>query len=78
MILLFERYGKLSVMLLMAASFTSNSLSLRSRVNVWIRLLSVISLPKASENLAKFLANARRTYQDLSSPAASKVPRVWI
>jgi hypothetical protein len=47
-------------------------------VNVWMRLLSVISLPKESASSAKFLAKARRTFQDLSSPAATRVPRVCI
>jgi len=45
-------------------------------VNVYIRLLSEISFPKASANFAKLLAKQRRTFHDLSSPAARSVPRV--
>jgi hypothetical protein len=64
--------------LLIAASLTSGSESYNSKVKVWIKLLSVISFPKDSANAEKFLAKANRTFQDLSSPAARRVPRVWI
>jgi hypothetical protein len=73
-----ERNYKLSGMLLMAASFTSNSPSVRRTVKVWIRLLSVISFPNEWANSEKFFAKQSLTFQDLSSPAASRVPRVWI
>ena len=73
-----ERLPKHCWMLLMAASFTSNSLSFNKSVKVWIKLLSVISLPNESANYEKFFAKERRTFQDLSSPAARRVPRVWI
>jgi hypothetical protein len=43
-----------------------------------MRLLSVISFPKASASSAKFFANASLTFHDLSSPVATRVPRVWI
>ena len=42
-----------------------------------MRLLSVISFPKASANSAKFFAKASLTFHDLSSPVATSVPRVW-
>jgi len=73
-----ERFGKQSTMLLIAASFTSGSESDSSKVNVWMRLLSVISFPNDSANCEKFLAKASRTFHDLSSPAARRVPNVWI
>jgi len=66
------------LMLPIAACLTSDSLSPRSVVNVYIRLLSVISLPNDSAKAAKFRANASLTFHDLSSPAARRVPRVWI
>ena len=62
--------------LLMAACLTSGSLSLSKSAKVWIRLCSVISLPIESEKSVKFLANYNLTFQDLSSPAASRRPRV--
>ena len=71
-----ERFGRQSMILLIAASFTSASESDNSKVNVWIRLLSVISFPKDSAKAEKFLANAKRTFHDLSSPAAKSVPNV--
>lgn len=40
--------------------------------------LSVISLPKAVINWGKFFAKARRTFQDLSSPAARSKLNVCI
>jgi len=61
----------------MAEFLTSGSLSLRSKAKVWMRLLSLISFPKASANFAKLFAKQRRTFQDLSSPAARSVPSVW-
>lgn len=62
--------------LFMAACLTSASLSFNNKVKVWIRLLSVISGPKDSANCEKFLAKHKRTFHDLSSPAARSVPRV--
>jgi hypothetical protein len=44
------RFFKQAERLVIAAFFTSCSLSERSWVKVWIRLLSVISLPKAPAN----------------------------
>ena len=70
------RLGSDLLKLVIAAFFTSGSLSLRRRLNVWMRLLSVMSFPKASANFAKFLAKHRRTFQDLSSPALSSEPSV--
>ena len=73
-----DKLVKHSEILLIAACFTSASLSFNKRIKVWIKLLSVISLPKLSANAAKFLAYANLTFHDLSSPAANRVPRVWI
>jgi len=36
----------------------------------------VISFPNESANAAKFFAKASLTFQDLSSPAARRLPRV--
>jgi ubiquinone biosynthesis protein COQ9 len=71
-----DKFLKLLLRLVMAEFFTSGSLSFKSKANVWMRLLSLISFPNASANLAKLLAKQRRTFQDLSSPAARSVPRV--
>lgn len=67
-----------SEMLLMAASFTSNSLSVISTLKYCIRFPFVMSLPNELAKWEKFFANARRTFHDLSSLVASKVPRVCI
>jgi len=61
-----------------ACSLTSASESDNNNVNVWIKLLSVISFPNESAKEAKFLAKASLTFHDLSSPAAKRVPNVWI
>ena len=71
-----DKFSRQCEILLIAASFTSASLSDNSKVKVYIKLLSVISLPNDLAKSAKFFAKARRTFHDLSSPAASSVPNV--
>lgn len=76
-----------------AAILTSVSGSFNKVVKVWIKEISMISLPKASANYlnymsifekervftaAKFLASASLIFQDLSSVAPIMMGNVWV
>ena len=74
MLINFTNYPKL----LIEATLTSFSTSLSKVVNIYIKLISVISFPKASANSGKFFANANLTFHDLSSVAAIITGNVWV